>query len=892
MAPDRIGPYRIERTLGRGGMGVVYAAWDERLHRRVALKHLLPEVVGDRRRRERIRREAQAIARLDHAAIVQIHDLLETQEGDWIVMQYVEGPTLSQRLQRGPLPPAEVGALARDVAGALAAAHGQGLLHRDLKAENVILALGGGAKVLDFGLAKLYLPEAPSPDAGATVRLTAGIVGTYRAMSPEQANGLKLDPRTDLFSLGTLLYEAATTVSPFEAATPVATMARVCTYQQPPAHEVEPAVPVALAELIDSLLEKDPARRPASAMAFLRRLEMSMADAANLAITLTDAASAEKTILPSTAAEASPLQPLPAPSPGSRRTFGWSTAAGRRFRPSSLAVFLALAALATAALLIRPGLPARAPLYVVVARPELGVSSAPADTGPDRLAAAAFYAALLRSLASLDGVIALAADSSEGSTTPQRLAQIHAADEVLTSSLDCAARRCLATLRRQRGTDGQLLDVRSFEVPADDVRLLSTAADTYLKVGYAGFTLRRGTRELSVRTDDYARFLRLQRLWDEEKPADLAPLLAELAEIRAGSPLFVDAYLLEARLMNHRFFETRDAADLDRSIALIDQARKLAPGDPLPSVVLFEVTLAAGRLDQAEAAAGELERLVPGDVGDIHRRALLAEARGEGNRGLQLLREAVDRHPAADFLMDLANMELRQGQAAAARATLEILLRRIPEYLRGERMLARTELEAGSPARAAALYTDLLRRRRGFTELSNLGVARLLLRDWTGAAASLREAYALAPKSAPAALNLADALTLAGRRDEASALYARVLALVAQDPAAGFWQTLSVKAQALAHLGRTSEAATAVQQATAAAPGNPQLAYEAALVYALIGDRASAQASAERAISGGFDRRWLALPFFDSLRETPAWAELLAAPETLPKSQSPAPADR
>src|SRR4051794_3164927 len=107
MTPEHIGPYRIEHTLGRGGMGVVYAAWDERLRRRVALKPPLPEVVGDSRRQGRIRREAQAIAHLDHAAIVQIYDLLETPGGDWIVMQYVDGPTLAQRLRRGPLHPAE-----------------------------------------------------------------------------------------------------------------------------------------------------------------------------------------------------------------------------------------------------------------------------------------------------------------------------------------------------------------------------------------------------------------------------------------------------------------------------------------------------------------------------------------------------------------------------------------------------------------------------------------------------------------------------------------------------------------------------------------------------------------------------------------------------------------
>ncbi len=859
--PERIGPYRLERTLGRGGMGVVYAAWDERLRRRVALKRLLPEVVGDSRRRERVRREARSVARLDHPAIVQIYDLLETAEGDWIVMQYIEGSTLAERLRQGPLPPVAVVALARDVAGALAAAHWQGLLHRDLKTENVVLTAGGGAKVLDFGLAKLYLPESAEPGA----ELTAGIVGTYRAMSPEQANGLELDPRADLFSLGTLLYEAATAVSPFLQATPVATMTRVCTHQQPPAHEVEPAIPLALSELIDSLLEKDPDRRPASASSFLSRLDGGVAEG----------------LLP-------PAVPDTDPEP----TVGSYTSAVRPFRLSSLFAMLALVALVTIALLMRPGLSKREPLYVVVARSEVGAGAAPADEGPERLAAAAFHAALLRSLASLDGVVALPADFSEENATAQRLARVHAADEVLTSSLDCAARRCVATLRRQRGTDGRLLAVQSFEVPADDARLLSTAAYTYLKAGYVGFAPRRGTRELSVRAEDYARFLEIQRREDEKRPTDLAPLLAELAEIRAGSPLFVDAYLLEARLMSRRFFETREAVDLDRSLALIDQARNLAPGDTLPYVVLFEIALDSDRLDQAEAAAKELERLVPGDIGALRRSALLAEARNDGRRALELLREVVDRRPAADYLMDLANLELRLGEATAARETLEDLLRRIPSHFVGERLLARLELQSGSPARAAELYTDLLRRRRGFAELSNLGVAQMLLGDWQGAAASLEEAYALAPKSASSALNLADAMILAGRRGEASVLYARVIELAEQDPAPGFWQTLSVKAQALAHLGRAREAAVAVQRATAAAPENPQLAYEAALVYALIGDRSSALASAERAVSGGVDRRSFALPFFDSLRGTPDWSKLFAAAKESAAATPIPPADR
>lgn len=850
MMPERIGPYRLERTLGRGGMGVVYAGWDERLHRRVALKHVLPELAGDSRRRERLHREARMIARLDHSAIVQVYDLLESGEGDWIVMQYVEGQTLAERLRHGPLPPAQVVALAREVASALAAAHEQGLLHRDLKAENVILTPGGSAKVLDFGLAKLYQPEASGESA-----LTGGIVGTYRAMSPEQANGLELDPRADLFSLGVLLYEAATGTSPFQEATPVATMNRVCAHQQPPTHEIEPAMPAALSELIDALLEKDPDRRPASATVFLRRLETAAGSGWQPA-----------------AEPAAPGEPTLSSTDStviSRRR------AGRRSWLSWGAALLVLAAF-LAAVLLRRGASAGEPRYVVVTRPELGAGVA-AGAGDERLAAAALHAALLRSLTSLRGIVALPADATEPEAGAQRLAQIHAADEVLTSALDCAASRCLATLRRQRGADGQLLDVQSFEAPADDLRLLSTAADTYLKRGFAGFETRREARELGVRAEDYTRFLRLQRQWDEKKPTDLTPLLAELAEIRAGSPFFVDAYLLEARMMDRRFFETRDAGDLERAFALIEQARRLAPEDPQPWLDEFDVALDAGRLEQAEAAAQKLEQLVPGDVGILQRRAVLAEARGEGPHALALLREAVERRPAAAALLDLALMQLRQGEVQAARSTLEDLLRRVPAHLGGEKLLAQVELESGSPARAVELYTGLLRRRRGFAELSNLGVAQLLLSDWEGAARNLEEAWALAPKSAPAALNLADALILAGRRDEALALYERVIELVAQDPAPGFWQTLSVKAQALAHLGRASDAAAAIQRATAAAPDNPQLAYEAALVYALIGDRASALASAERAVAGGFDRRWLALPFFDPLRENPEWVALLAA---------------
>ena len=853
METGRIGPYRLEGKIGSGGMGVVHAAWDERLERRVALKQIRPDAASDPLRRERFRREARAVAKLNHPAIVQIHDLVETPEGDWIVLEYVEGMTLAHRLRQGPLPPDEVVGLARDVLGALDEAHAHGFLHRDLKAENVMLTRSGRVKVLDFGLAKLL--EGESLPAAAAFS-TGGIVGTYRAMSPEQANGLPLDGRSDLFSLGVLLHEAATGVSPFKADTPVETLTRVCTHQQAPASELNPDVPEPLSRWIDALLEKDRGRRPWSAREAAARL---------CSLGLEEQSSRSRT------AEDSTVYDGPGPAPA-------SFAPPYRSLPRHRLAWTAAALLGAAGIgFAWHAVSVREPLYVVAARPEIGAGAGREEVAT---AASAWHAAVLRGLSSLEGVAALepeAPQPGEPASSARQTARRSAADEVLTSSLECQAHQCLAVLRRVRGEDGRLLDVQTFEVPLDDLHLLETAAATHLRQVYSGVRTRPGSPGLQVRSEDYVRFLRLQRRWETERPTGLDPLIAELEQIRASSPLFLDAYLLEARLLSYRFFESRDEADLARSLRLIEQARSFAPADPLPLFALFNLALVAGRADLAEQAVEEWETLMPGDVRTLRQRALLSELRGEKDRALKLMRAAKRRRASVALLIDLAGLEMRQGEISSARQTLEELLRRAPGHLRAARLLAQIELESGSPERAAELYRDLVRRAPSFTELSNLGLARFLEGDYDEAAASLRKAFELAPRSAAAALNLGDAELLRGRRAEAEALYRRTLALAGQDPAPAFWQTLSIQAQALAHLGRAPEAASTMQRAVLAAPDNPQLAYEASLVYTVIGDTASAVANAERALAAGYAPRWFALPWFDALRKNPSLAPRLPA---------------
>lgn len=245
----------------------MYRAYDERLDRFVALKQISGSG-QEQRARERFRREARAAARLNHPAIVQIYDVLAAHGADWIVMELVEGKNLSTILREGPLDILRAVESGRDVSCGLTVAHAEGIVHRDLKSENVMLVEDGGAKILDFGLAKHLVS-----DSDASVSVEGTLLGTARAMSPEQPLGKAVDHRSDLFSFGTLLYEMLTGRSPFLGPTAVETAIRVCSHVQTPVSKHNPRIPADLSDLVDHLLEKEPASRPDSARAVSLELE-------------------------------------------------------------------------------------------------------------------------------------------------------------------------------------------------------------------------------------------------------------------------------------------------------------------------------------------------------------------------------------------------------------------------------------------------------------------------------------------------------------------------------------------------------------------------------------------------------------------------------------------
>ncbi|MFM8532579.1 MAG: serine/threonine-protein kinase [Acidimicrobiia bacterium] len=263
----RLGPYEILGLIGEGGMGQVYRAADTRLDRAVAIKVMPATLADDPIRRERFEREARSVSRLEHPNICPLYDVgelpAETGGGLFLVMQFLEGETLAQRLSRGAMSIKETLETGVQIAEALAAAHRAGIVHRDLKPGNVMLTRAG-ARLLDFGLARSVSP-AGDPNATAAERTsltTQGtLLGTLHYMAPEQLDGREVDTRADIFAFGAVVYEMVAAVKAFEAESPARVLSAILRDEPARVSTIVPVTPTGLDELIHTCLEKDPNER-------------------------------------------------------------------------------------------------------------------------------------------------------------------------------------------------------------------------------------------------------------------------------------------------------------------------------------------------------------------------------------------------------------------------------------------------------------------------------------------------------------------------------------------------------------------------------------------------------------------------------------------------------
>jgi serine/threonine-protein kinase len=326
MIGRHVGPYSIQKQLGSGGMGEVYLAQDARLGRNVALKLLDPGLTEDIETRTRFLREARLASSLDHPNICTIHEVGEAAGHLFIAMQHVEGETLRKVTDGRPLNLDILLSISLQVADALAAAHTQGIIHRDIKPGNIIIGPRGQAKVLDFGLAKLL--ERAEGEAETHLTMTGAVMGTPAAMSPEQARGERVDHRSDIFSFGVVLYEMATGRIPFRGRSKADVISALLTQAHMPATELNEEIPARLSAAIDRALRKEPADRYQSMEEMITELRQVVAEAGGLDQLFSSSALARGVV---------PLVP-----PRRRGLLG---AFSRRMQNPSAMAFLAVAAL-------------------------------------------------------------------------------------------------------------------------------------------------------------------------------------------------------------------------------------------------------------------------------------------------------------------------------------------------------------------------------------------------------------------------------------------------------------------------------------------------------------------------------------------------------------------
>ncbi|HWN66785.1 MAG TPA: protein kinase [Haliangium sp.] len=918
--PKQIGPYLIDCLLGEGGMGVVYRARDPHLDREVAIKCLSSTGNHPEKQRERLRREAQILGRLEHPHIVKVYHTLEYDGAMCIVMEYVDGETLHDRIGRhGPLPVGEAVRLARQIAEGMAVAHKHDIIHRDLKGENVLLDRHGNPKLTDFGVAKV-LGDKTLTEEGKSP-------GTLKAMSPEQIRGKPVTEASDLFSFGILLYETLTGELPFKGAG--FDIVESIKNDDPPRLSTRvPGVPEALSHLVGMLLQKQAILRPRSfrdLIETLKQIEAALDDA-TAALTAPPApagflaeGSTEDPVPPAESPEesehaATPADPgnalvlhpsrqqpadvdagEPAPARVSRRLLLLSIFGG-----VGVALAMVLAYWLSGRVIDRgdsgpghlrlgpaPKESQPAPLTerreIAVLRPEIP-EGCPHDPA---LVRRTLRYSFEQELLMLVGVEIISDDDVKeltDVTRPRDFAYALAADELLTISVDCYPDRLSLQLRRLDADGNLIQSVEPFDMEISDLGVSSITLRAKVRGLYSNME-RKAALPASggiPSAEDLERFQRLrQDYWQNHSQITPDAVLRELDGILTRSPDFVEGYIFAAEVEEYRYRVDRNVAHLRRARVLLQKAVELAPLERAPYSKLLYMRLVSVelRLDDPDSAEAELNELKTRDgqsAISMYLHALIEEERGNTDHAKQLLQQAASRHPSWRILYHQARLALALGDLTAAQQYLAALFQRS----RNETVLQLWwQLQLLTrPADAAQLYY-MLASDPPFSVRVNHALNLMSIGLYSQAIEILEKMHQERPMSAPALYSLAEAWRLDGEEERALETFEELLALLDQLPGEPLYQ--AIRAQALAHLGHFDEAREFMARALVRKQ-YIEIRYAAAVVYSLIGDDAEGARWAADVLDSGYSREWFHYPWFKAIRESPLLRERLREENTQP----------
>jgi len=837
MTPERVGRYEVVGRLGRGGMGEVFEGFDPQLKRRVAIKRLAAN--APREHQERLHREALSVAALSHPAIAHVYEIVQHQGRDWVVMEYVEGKPLSELLQAGPMPLDQVLRVGTQVADGLAEAHRHNIIHRDIKTENVMVTPSGRARILDFGLAKWVGTRGLGSDALTQEGL---VVGTARAMSPEQALGKPTDHRTDIFSLGSMLYELLAGVPAFRGETPMDTMVKVARAECQPLSEKHPATPAEVAAVVERCMATRPEDRFQSAAELAEALER----------------------LTATQGLGVPIH---------------QSMSRRRVTAAAVGVAALVAAL-VGGLATRVATTPRRPAASVAVLPMEGQFAG--DEG--RLAAAAVADAVTTHLSRLEHIQVVTgrdvrAAVQEGLRSTEIAIQLGVTELVETSLIqERPGAPARVTLSRLQGATGRVLWSRDIEVGTDDLLRLQDRITQAVTDAYQGYSLDRAMLARTMSPAALTAYLEVEERFSEGSISrSFGEEITLLEDVLRDSPAFLEAILRLSGIYGALFQRTGNPGHREMSERLLARAQDLAPADP--RVTRFHIALAQrlGRHEEAEPLARELTLSRPGDVEAWRNLGISLNRLGRPAEAEHALQRAYYLQPSWRNHYELADLYRELGEYGRARSTMEEILAQHPGNHFVRSRLGFVLYSAGDIDGAEQQYRRVAQERGDNLDLSNLGSMVLLGGNPVEAQQLFLRAVELAPHRAHYRANLAKAMLWAGDTEGARAAFAEALTNAEEQLAAGVerGRNRRTRALCLAHLGRGAEAVLEIQRALEANNFDAYTLSVAATVAALNGDRHGALAWTSKAREAGALAVQFTGPEFSFLRSDPEFKALL-----------------
>jgi tetratricopeptide (TPR) repeat protein/predicted Ser/Thr protein kinase len=820
-----VGPFQILQKLGAGGMGDVYLAEDTRLDRKVALKCPSDSWLQTPDARARLQREARAAARLNHPNIAAIYDVFEIDGRPYIVIEYVEGEPLSAIAQRGVVPVEQAVRIVRQLSDGLEAAHAAGVIHRDLKPANVMITPAGVAKILDFGLARTQESR-----AGSHLTEAGQILGTPDYMAPEQFVGRPADERSDLYSLGALLYELVTGRRPFEAGDPVGRVIGGLT--PPPARERNPNLPPALDALLTRALALDPRDRFQSATEFRRELE-------RIAGALSDARTG-------VVAGTSPVWQRP-------RARRWFAAA---------AILLALIFAGRPLTRLWNGAPRVRSDVPVVAVPPLRNDTG--DPANDYLGVA-FSDSLITGLAAVRSLAVVSRvpvdDLKRASGDPQTIARAVGAGYVIDGSIQRSGERLKVNVRLVQ-PDNSVGWARDFEESIGNIfdlqRQLAVGVSEALRVALSPADRQRLESAPTANIAALRAYSEARAWLDQPLRAGASDNAVRLfREAIDRDTRFALAYAGLGDALWERYTATKSTADAEAAIQAVEHARKLDSGNPLIHLSLATSYEGTGRADDAVRELEALLTLQPNND-DAHRLLGRIYARqGQETKAVGEYQQAIGIRP--NYWRNhnaLGALYFRSGRFAEAAIAYQRVTELQPQNAAGYMNLGAALHAAGDIPRAIDFYKRSID--VGATDMaySNLGAIYHSQRRYDDAIAAYQSAIRLSPSRPVWHRNLGDAYRQKGDAAAASAEYQRAIQLATGTLSVNERNadTLSLIAVCEAKLSQAERARSRIAQALRLAPDDPNVLWRAAAVEVMAKQPQEGLRLLERAIEKGFSR--------------------------------------